>query len=59
MIKLETPIFNTGLILTLQGQNNSFMVSMHDTIHDKHLNIKKYNKYDHALDNYNVRRTGL
>ena len=59
MIKLETPVFNSGLQIVLEGNNKNFIVYMMDQVHNKALNIKKYKDYDNALNNYNMRCTGL
>lgn len=59
MIKLTTPIFNSGLQIVLEGQHNNFMVYMLDTTHNKALNAKSYKDYNKALNNYKMRCTGL
>ena len=59
MIKLETPVFNSGLTITLEGQGKSYAVYLFDTVHAKALNVKQYKDYAQALDSYNTRCTGL
>lgn len=59
MIKLETPIFNSGLTITLEGQGQKYIVYMLDTVHNKALNTREYTDYKKALDSYNIRCIGL